>query len=355
MKYSQIGFYLLVAAAATTVSLAQDRKTLPRNEQNQYVVSAKAGVVNLVDGEATVQRLQPFAIPQVLISGDVLRKGDTVKTGRNTHSEILLNPGCYLRVGEGSEFAFLFEDYNDHNKINLLRGAVILEASSSDAPITVMTPIGDIAIARTGLYRFDVGSDGNIEVTVHKGRVLIGKTAVKQGKVASLNGGVPAIASIDKNEVDDLDDWSKARAKTLIAANRNLSNRGMKRSLSLGFLHNFWIYDGFYRCYTFLPLGSGFSSPYGWGYSVYNPYWYAVPWWQYNDRGWSGGSRGTGGGHSAGGGNAGGTGSGGGGSVGGNPSPSPIPRDAPGLGRPSHGSGPDRDAPAPIRGGGRRP
>jgi FecR protein len=349
MKYSRIPFFLLVGLAITGAALAQDRKQLPRDEQNQYVVSAKAGVVNLVDGEATVRRHKPFAMPQVLISGDDLEKGDVVKTVASGRAEILLNPGCYLRLGESSEFVFLFDNLYNQNQVKLLRGSMIIESSVSDLPILVAAPGGDFTIIKSGLYRFNVAADGGTQVAVRKGRLLIGQIAIKEGKLASLNGGLPVLVSFNKNEVDDLDDWSKDRAKTLIAANRNLSNRAMKRSLSLGVRHNTWIYDGFYMCYTFLPIGSGFSSPYGWGYSVYNPYWYAIPWWRRNNGGWSGGG-GNAGGQPSGGGNA-----GGGGSGGGHPAPPPMPMDSPRLGPPSHGSGPDRDAPAPIHGGGRRP
>ena len=347
MKHCRLALFFLVVLATTGAALAQARKPLPRDEQNQYVVSAKAGVVNLVDGEATVRRHKPFAMAQVLISGDELQTGDTVKTGLKAHAEILLNPGCYLRLGESSEFDFLFDDRYNHNQVRLVRGSMILETSVSEEPLTVTTPTGTLTIVKTGLYRFNVSADGKTEVAVRKGRVLVGKIAIKEGKLATLNGGLPVVASLNKNDVDDLDDWSKDRAKTLIAANGNLSKRGIRVSISQGFLQNSWIYDGFYRCYTFLPIGSGFSSPYGWGYSVYNPYWYAIPWWPHHNGGWSGGG-GNAGGQPGGGGNAGGGGSGGG-------HPAPMPMDPPRVGPPSHGSGPDRDAPAPIHGGGRRP
>ena len=359
-----------ILLAATSV-LAQDRKPIPRDEINKYVVSAKAGVVNLAEGDARVIRARPFAMPETLISGDELQSGDTVKTGKDGRAEILLNPGCYLRLGEQSEFVFLFDSFTS-DKLKLLRGSAVLEASAIDSSITVETPKASFEIARDGLYRFNVGADGRAEVAVRKGRVLVGVTTIKEGKRAVVEGGTAAIARLNKRDMDALDEWSKDRAKSLIALNSGLSNVGMMRTLGMSFMRNAWIYDPFCRCYTFLPIGGGFASPYGWNYPVCNPYGYYYYGYggRYNNGGWTGGGGsvgghpssggGSGGGHpSTGGGSSGGghpnrgggSSGGGGGSIGGSggsgggggghqpPSPSPA----------SSGGGRDRESPAPRR------
>ena len=271
-----------VLLIATSV-LAQDRKPISRDEMSTYVVSAKAGVVNIVEGTATVTRAVPFAIPEMLISGDDLRAGDTVKTGAGGRAEILLNPGCYLRLGDASEFVFLFGG-SARDKIKLSHGSAIVETSVVDAAILVETPKTDFEIKQMGIYRFNVAADGRTEVAVHEGRVHVGNTAIKKGKRAMVEG-VPTIAALNNKELDDLDIWSMERARTLIATNKKLSNRVMKRSLAMGFAYNSWIYDPFCGCYTFLPWTAGFDSPYGWSYSVYNPYWYLPPWWRQPNNG----------------------------------------------------------------------
>ncbi|MEK6302831.1 MAG: FecR family protein [Acidobacteriota bacterium] len=341
MKYSRTALSLIIVLVIAAAGAAQDRKQLPRDEQTQYVVSAKAGVVNLVDGEVAVRRFKPFAMPGMLISGDDLQMGDTVRTGAGGRAEILLNPGCYLRLGDSSEIVFLFDGRFNHNQIKLLRGSLIIESSVSDLPILIAAPGGDFTINKSGLYRFNVASDGRTQVAVRKGRLLAGTIAIKQGKLATLNGGLPLVVAFNKKEVDDLDNWSKERARTLIAANKQLSTRAMKNSLARGLIQNVWIYDSFFGRYTFLPVTGGFSSPYGWGYSVCNPYWYAAPWSPYNNGGWPRGGGGNAGGQpGAGSGNP----SGGGGSGSGGSHPAPVPRADP----PSHGGGRDRE---PARGG----
>jgi hypothetical protein len=344
-----IGYAVSPVSVLLIVSsvLAQDRKPLSPDEMNTYVVSAKAGVVNVVQGAATVTRAVPFASPEMLISGDDLRVGDTVKTGAGARAEILLNPGCYMRLGDASEFVFLF-DGSSNDRIKLSCGSAIVETSAIDNVILVETPRANFKITQVGLYRFDVAPDGKTEVAVRKGRVLVGITAIRGGGRAVVEGGRPTIAKLNRNELDDLDSWSKERARTLIATNKNLSTSAIKRSLAMGFASNSWIYDPLCGCYTFLPWTLGFDSPYGWSYSVYNPYWYFPSWWQrHNDGGVRRGPSGGGGQPAGGGTQAGGNPGGGHGHPGrGGNQPPPAPRsDLAGRGFESGGGGAARGAP----------
>ena len=314
MRISKIVIGIAAILLTSTSVLAQERRPVPRGELGKYVISAKAGVVNLVEGDVQVIRPR-LATPEFLISGDELQAGDTVKTGSG-RAEILLNPGSYLRLGAHSEFIFLFDTLSN-DKLKLLRGSAVLEASALEGSIMVDTPKTSFEITREGLYRFDVGPDGKAEVAVRKGRVLAGGTTIKQGKRAAMEGGTAAIAKLNKQDADALDDWSKTRAKTLIELNSGLSNAGMSRTLGMSTLRNAWIYDPFCHCYTFLPLGGGFSSPYGWSYSVGNPYGYYYYHPRYNNGGWTGGGSNGGGSQSGGGGSGSGGNSGGRGSSGG--------------------------------------
>jgi hypothetical protein len=295
---------------------------------NDYIVSAKSGVINLVEGEANVTRARPFAIPQMLISGDDLKPGDTVTTGSSGRVELLLSPGSFLRLGNSSQIVFQFDKGFD--RVKLVRGSAVIEASAMNSSIFVETPTAKCEIISTGLYRFNVGVDGKSEVVVRKGRALVSKTTIKENRQASIVNGSALISKVDKQDLDDLDDWSKTRARTLIASNKSLSRRAMKRSAGMAFVDNAWIFDPLGRFYTFLPFTGGFSSPYGWGYSVCNPYWYRAGWnGYYGGGGWSGGNGGSGRGGGSSGSGGSGSGSGSGNSSGGhqhyNP-PSQLPQ-----------------------------
>lgn len=347
MKITKIAIATIAILLSDTSLLAQDRKPISPSEMSSYIVSARAGVVNVVEGQTSVTRAKALAMPSMLTSGDELLKGDTVMTGSTGRAEILLNPGCYLRLGEGSEFVFLFDGYTA-NTIKLLRGSAVIEASALAASIRVETPKAKFEVVRAGLYRFNVGADAKTEVAVRRGRVFVGITTIKEGKKAMAEGDTAAIAKLDKRDVDGLDDWSKERSKAMIAANSRLSTQAMSRNFAISLLYNAWIYDPFCRCYTFLPYTGGFASPYGGTYAVCNPYWYNYYGRRDNNGGWPSGGNGQ---PSSGGGSGGGGGSNAGG--GGRQSPPPPlnspPQPDPGRGASAGQRGGDREARAPRR------
>ncbi|HEX8088179.1 MAG TPA: hypothetical protein VF762_04960, partial [Blastocatellia bacterium] len=177
---------------------------------------------------------------------------------------------------------------------------------------------------------------------------------------ATIENGSPVIVALDKKAVDSFDAWSKDRAQTLIAENKRLSNREIKRTLTNGFISNMWIRDSACGCYTFLPFTGGFSSPYGWDYRVCNPYW-ARAWGGYGSGGYGGSGRGYVGNPNNGGGSAGrppsgGSGNNGGGGGVGSGRPTPIERPGRGGIEPGgRGRSPDVNGGREIPRGGRRP
>jgi hypothetical protein len=223
--------------------------------------------------------------------------------------EVILSPGSFLRLSGDSEF--LFSSTSVYNlKLKVVKGSVIIEAAAVDSPIVVEVGGTRFSVVQTGLYRFAVEASGSAVAMIRKGRLQIADKTVKDGKKIVVDGdAAPMISSFDKKAEDDFDLWSKGRAKTLIAANRKLSERAIRRSLSWRGAGNLWLYDPFFRTYTFLPFGYGFNSPYGGGYRTCNPY---NPWRNYPTGG-SGGGGYIGGGS----GSYGGTASGGGSSSGG--------------------------------------
>ncbi|HEX5735666.1 MAG TPA: FecR domain-containing protein [Blastocatellia bacterium] len=305
MKLSRFSFALTAILITLATAQAQGRKPLASDEQSQYVVSARAGVVNIVEGDVSFERAGKS---DMLIAGDVVRSGDLVKTGANGRAEILLNPGSYLRLSTNTEF--IFKDTRIHRlELELLKGSAIIEASVVVETITVITPQREIPIDNGGLYRFNIGAAGGSEIVLRKGKVLAGGVVVKEGRKAMIGNGAPAITPFDKKVEDDFDLWSKERARIIVAANRKLSERALRRSSSLSMSGNAWVFNPFMGSYTFLPGFWGIVSPYGYGYSSCNPYTN----WRNRNPGYTGGG-GSGGGYTGGGS---GSGSGGGRSNGG--------------------------------------
>jgi FecR-like protein len=261
------------------VNFAQNRE--------KFVISAKAGGINAITGQAAVHSKGEGEWQQLSITDD-LDAGDRVRTAFDGRVEILLNPGSYLRVGGDSEVE-LSNNTLENLELRLLRGTAIVEATGADGlelNINISTPHTKLAIVRQGLYRLSVVPGDATELIVRKGRVILSDshTKVKDGNKVVFSGTNVSVAKLTKEEKklqdqEDVNVWSKERAQTLAKANRRITER-MLNSAFASFRDNdpfssgrlgFWFFNTHSRCYTFLPFYYGWRSPYGnsYGTSVY--------------------------------------------------------------------------------------
>lgn len=317
---------LMVCALAAGAARAKDKE--------KYIISAKAGVINLVSGNVLVQRRGEMG-ERGLTTADELQSGDRVVTGWGGRVEVLLNPGSYMRVDGNSEFE-LADASLDDLRIKFIKGNAVVEVTGADGSrfeIKIDTPHADALITRSGIYRFSIPAGERTEIFVRKGRVLVGKVTpvqVKGGQKVVLGRGAPEVTKYDKKNQDDFDLWSKERAKTLARANSKLRSSALAAAMddyhSLAWLRGLnvpgryygvgmWVFNSRLNSYCFLPLGGRYwSSPYGYGYPT--QYWYGGGnMWGPNTA--QGNSYPVTGGGSTGGNT--------GGSTGGNPSPGPAP------------------------------
>ena len=248
--------------------------------REKYVISAKAGGVNSVDGRVTFTRAGKS---QLLTAQDDLTAGDQVTTGAASQVEVLLNPGSYLRVGENSSFE-LADNALENLRVRLTKGSAIVEATGLDNTelhINIVTERARILIVRRGVYRINAAADST-ELLVRKGRATVNDNSsniVKGGNEVVFRGGSFVATKLGKKQQDQFDEWSKARANTLAKANERLSARGLNTYLSsfnyfdwafsAANPYGFWAFSPFSRCFTFLPFYYGWSSPYGHQYGLY--------------------------------------------------------------------------------------
>lgn len=275
---------LLVLAAAATVLAAciampaQDARTAAVAAANdKYVISAKAGGVNYVEGTVTIVRKDGTS--GRLLRRDDINVGDRVSTGSDGKTEVLLNPGSYIRVGPNSEFEFKTTSLNDL-QIKLHRGSAMFEVfASHEFVVRVFTPNAKMLLVDTGVFRIDALPSGGARIAVWEGRALLNDgraTLVKKGSTAIVSGGAPSqIGKIDKDDKDELAVWSRSRGKELAKQNSRLRNQTMRDMLfnsfnrgGWGMYNSFglWVWDPFFGGYSFLPFGWDWYSPYGFGY-----------------------------------------------------------------------------------------
>lgn len=270
---------LFLAAIVVTLfvsfSFAQDRDSVRAIAGNQYVISAQAGGVNLTIGDVTVQRKNSTS--GYLVKGDSLEVGDKVVTASGAKTEVLLNPGSYVRLGGNSEFEFLTTDL-DNLQLKLNRGSAMFEVyASDDFRVTVIAPGSRFYLIKSGVYRVDALENGTSRIEVRKGKAQVGDleaTSLKKSRTATVNGSDVAVSKFDRDERDELEDWSRARAKDLAKANANLQRDNLRNSLWNGYRssrwdtfnsYGLWTYSSSFGGYCFLPFSYGWRSPYGFG------------------------------------------------------------------------------------------
>ncbi|MDQ3043415.1 MAG: FecR domain-containing protein, partial [Acidobacteriota bacterium] len=275
-----IGILFSVTAFAQTAQQREDRRTVSA-ASSLYVISAKAGAVNYVEGKVSVARQEGKS--GYLLKGDELEIGDVVSTGADGRAEILLNPGSFVRLAENSVFEFASTALEDL-QLNLKGGSAMLEViTDNEFTFAVNTPKAKLFIVKSGVYRVDVLSDGTGKIEVWKGSANANGTEIKSGRQATVSGNQTAVVKFDRDDKDALEVWSKSRAKELSKINARLQNNYLRTSLmssyyqtrwSLYDSYGLWVYSRYHGSYCFLPFGYGWSSPYG--------YYYPRDIWYYN-------------------------------------------------------------------------
>ncbi len=253
-------------------------------DAGSYFVSAKAGMINYVEGRPTVSQGE-LSDPSRLSPRHHLDEGDLLQTAADERVEILFNPGTYLRVGENSRVRVLATGFEDM-RFALDQGSAILESLSLRRKVhrlLIMTPVADLKVLKKGLYRFEVDAVGQVQVAVFRGKLrwVQGRTRIatlKSGRIFDLNrSGKEQLyfSRVGKNPFDGLDQWSRERAQTLIGANAKVPTWVTRSALSRYGRRatGGWVYEPLSRMYTFVPFHYRLSSPYGFIYRNFSPTW----------------------------------------------------------------------------------
>lgn len=266
----------VVSLLLTTLAFSQDNNRAASAASSIYVISAKAGGVNYVEGKVAYS--QNNGKSGYLLKGDSLEVGDKVMTGAGGKAEILLNPGSYARLGENTSFEFKSTSLDDL-RLQVNRGSAIFEViTDDDFNFVVSTPKANFNIVKSGIYRVDVLADGSGKIAVWKGKAEVGgsnATEVKGGREATVNQSNVAVEKFDRDEKDALETWSKDRAKELAKANSRLERNDVRNTLINSFnnrgwnmfdSYGLWLYNRYTGGFCFLPFGYGWNSPYGYGF-----------------------------------------------------------------------------------------
>lgn len=281
MRHILVPFIGVLCIAFALPAFGQDDKTVSSAAGDLYVISAKAGGINFVEGGATVLRADGSS--GRVVKGEELSSGDVLETTGSGRVELLLNPGSYARVDRGSRIELVTASLDDL-RLRVLKGSAIFEVyASDDFKVTVQTPQSELYLIKTGVYRVDVLENGTARLEVWNGKAETAEdsdTTLKKGRAATLDGGDVEVAKFDRGDRDEFEQWSRDRAELIAKANKKLKARVLGDSLLRGFRADMWdcyssvglwVYSRRYSTYSFLPFGYGWRSPYGFGLRTSTP------------------------------------------------------------------------------------
>jgi hypothetical protein len=167
--------------------------------------AAPAGALNASEGEARIS-------------------GNHVITGSGM-AEVLLTPGCFLRVGEQSE-ATLDRVGTGEARLRLDSGEALLEVIDSAAPIVIEQGVATVTLRQAGLYGF-----GNGVVRIYAGQAEFTngtrQTIAGAGSTVRLRGLRKTV--LTPAPEDRLFSWSRLRSAQLSAGECCGSGRPQRR------------------------------------------------------------------------------------------------------------------------------
>lgn len=241
----------------------------------QMAISAKAGLINVADGEVYVdgKLVEPKPSEFVTIPRDGLLK---TAEGR---AEVLLTPGAFLRMADFGSFRLLNNDLSSV-VVDLLEGAALVEITElSDAnSITLRAKDQTIQLKKAGIYlvevtpqaRVRVYGSGEAEVSIDD------KTYFVKGNrelIPGANGWT--VAKFDSKDTDPLYRWAMRRSEYIAMANLSAARTATGPSRNsffggTGGLPGAWIFNPFFGTMTYVPWGNNVISPFGFAY--FNPF-----------------------------------------------------------------------------------
>lgn len=236
--------------------------------QNQNSRPAQPGAINYLEGQASIANQQ---INQNSVGSVQLQAGQILNTQAGK-VEVLLVPGTFLRVDENSSVKMVNPGLAD-TELEIDKGRAMVEATDINKNNDIRVDQNGVTtrILKNGLYDFDA-NQSTIRVFKGKAEVLLNDKKIDFGQerelVLNANGKSKAKDFDARNYEDDFFRWSALRSGYLSEA--SVDQARVYVNGGPGWLGPGWYWDPWFSCYTFIPGGGIFYSPFGWGF--YSPF-----------------------------------------------------------------------------------
>jgi hypothetical protein len=234
--------------------------------------AAYPGMLNYVEGQASIGNGD---LTSNSIGVAQLQPGQTLTT-RHGRAEVLLIPGAFLRVGNNSKVKMISPDLTN-TEIGVESGEATVEVTDLHHQNDLRVKEGGATarIEKNGFYDFDANSN-LVRVVDGQAKVEVNDHTVKVKGDHELNVAAvkPKPQKFDKKAYEDssLYKWSSLRSAYVAEANADLAPTYIVNgAFAPGWIGAGWYWSPWFNCYTFVPVGGVFYSPFGWGF--YSPFW----------------------------------------------------------------------------------
>lgn len=234
----------------------------------QNTISARAGLVNVADGEVFLAGKTVDPKPAEIVQ---IGRGELLKTGEG-RAEVLLTPGSFLRMVEHSEFSLDRTDLEDVC-LTLNNGTVLIEIAEllDGNLISVKLNDAEVQLGKPGLYRF---SSSPMMVRVYDGEALVktptGEQKLKKSRQLTASAAGWTAGKFDTDDTDYLHRWSRRRSEYVAMANRSSAREASSFMGAWGGRTSGWYFNPYFGTYTFMPMFATVGSPFGFMY--YTPF-----------------------------------------------------------------------------------
>ena len=176
----------------------------------QYALSALAGYIHHTEGEVWLGDRAIAPKPQDF---EHVLEGRRLRTGRGK-AEILLVPGSFVRVGEGSEIEMISSGLTSAT-VRLVSGSLTVDLQTLFEKDSIAILVNDQAVRfhKTGLYRIDAATGAAPVLRVIDGRARVEGIEVKGGQALAFGSAAPQKRS--GGAPDALDEWNSERHEKL--------------------------------------------------------------------------------------------------------------------------------------------
>jgi len=228
------------------------------------------GTINYIEGQVSVGG-QPVAATQV---GELVVAPGSVLQTADGKAEMLLTPGVFLRLDSNSSVKMVSPSITK-TTVELLQGKAMLEAAQVEKEnhLDVVDHGANTVIEKRGIYEFNANDpmvavyDGKAQVRQEDRTQDVGK-----GKeVALARNPDMKTQAFDRNNEDDLYQWSKLRSEYVSEANMS-SAQTIVVNNPWWWYGTGWYWNPWFDSWAFVPGGGFLYSPFGFGF--YSPvYW----------------------------------------------------------------------------------